>query len=169
MSRFEQEWAVVPTGARWTAVLLALLFAALMGGIFLLGPILEHDPKAALAVSPFFLLTLVGAVPLAIFVLLVGYIWADSRRRGMNQILWVLLAIFIPNAIGIILYFILRDPIAVRCPSCAAPAVKGHAFCATCGAPVRAACPSCRRPVEGGWHNCAHCGAPLATPAAAAG
>ena len=31
--------------------------------------------------------------------------------------LWTLLAIFIPNAIGIILYFILRDPVPVPCPS----------------------------------------------------
>ena len=36
MSRFDQEWALVPTGARWTAALVALAFAALMAGIFLL-------------------------------------------------------------------------------------------------------------------------------------
>ena len=35
MSRFDQEFALVPTGARWTAVLVVLAFAALMAGIFL--------------------------------------------------------------------------------------------------------------------------------------
>jgi predicted amidophosphoribosyltransferase len=82
----------------------------------------------------------------------------------MNHILWTLLAIFIPNAIGIILYFILRDPMPVPCPSCGTPARKGHAYCAGCGAAVRAACPQCRQPVETGWRNCARCGAAL-TPA----
>ena len=58
--------------------------------------------------------------------------------------LWTLLAIFIPNAIGIILYFILRDPVPVPCPACGTPAKKGQAYCAGCGTAVRAACPQCR-------------------------
>ena len=94
--------------------------------------------------------------------LLVGYVFGDARRRGMNHVLWTLLAIFIPNAIGVILYFILRDPIPVPCPSCGALARKGHAYCAGCGTAVRVACPQCRQPVEPGWRNCARCGAGLA-------
>ena len=161
MSRFDQEWALVPDGARWTAVLVTLAYVALMAGLFLLPPLAEHDPKALLIVSPIFLLTLLGAVPIAIYVLLVGYVYGDARRRGMNHVLWTLLAIFIPNAIGIILYFILRDPIPVPCPACGTPARKGHAFCAGCGAAGRTACPQCRQPVEPGWRNCARCGAAL--------
>jgi hypothetical protein len=91
-------------------------------------------------------------------VLLLGYIWADAQRRGMNHKLWTLLAFFIPYAVGIILYFILREPVLVPCPSCATPASKGHAFCACCGTAVRAACPGCQKPVETGWHNCPGCG-----------
>jgi len=161
MSRFDQEWALVPDGARWTAVLVTLAYVALMAGIFLLPPLAGHDPKALLVLSPFFLLTLVGAVPIAIYVLLVGYVFGDARRRGMNHVLWTLLAIFIFNAIGIILYFILRDPIPVPCPACGTPARKGHAFCAGCGAAMRTACPQCRQPIEAGWRNCARCGAAL--------
>ena len=167
MTRFEEEWALVPAGARWTAVLVSLAVAFLMAGIFLLPPIAERDPTAILVSSPFFLLTLIGAAFLGAYVLLVGYVYGDARRRGMNHVLWTLLAIFIPNAIGIILYFILREPIPVPCPSCEAPARKGHAFCAGCGAAVRAACPSCRQPVEAGWRNCARCGVALGPPAAA--
>jgi len=99
-------------------------------------------------------------------VLLIGYVYADARRRGMNAVLWTLLAIFIPSAIGIILYFILRDPLAVPCPGCGTPARKGHAFCASCGAAVRRACPQCRQPVEAAWRNCPSCGAPLGASAA---
>ena len=71
----------------------------------------------------------------------------------MNHVLWTLLAVFIPNAIGMILYFILRDPVPVPCPSCGALARKGHAYCAGCGTAVRVACPQCRQPVEPGWRE----------------
>jgi hypothetical protein len=168
MSRFDREWALVPDGARWTAALVCLAVAVLTGSIFLLPGFLERDGKAIALASPLFLLTLVGVAFLGAYLLLVGYVWGDARRRGMNHVLWTLLAIFIPNAIGIILYFILRDPVAVPCPGCGTPAKKGHAYCSGCGAPVRTACPSCRQPVETGWRNCARCGAPLAPPNPAA-
>jgi hypothetical protein len=162
MTRFEQEWALVPSGARWIALLVALAFAALMATIFLLPLIVEGEYKALLFVVPIFLLTLIGGAGMAVYVLLVGYVYGDARRRGMNQVLWTLLAIFIPSAIGVILYFILRDPIPVPCPSCATPARKGHSFCAACGTAVRVSCPQCRQPVEPGWRNCARCGVSLA-------
>jgi uncharacterized membrane protein len=167
MTRFEQEWALVPEGARWTAALVCLAVAAFTGSVFLGPAIASKDPTAILVTSPLFLLSLLGVAFLGGFVLLIGYVYGDSRRRGMNQVLWTLLAIFIPNAIGIILYFILRDPVPVPCPSCGALAKKGHAYCAGCGAAVRPACPHCRQPTEPGWRNCACCGAAIA-PAGAA-
>ena len=165
MSRFDREWALVPQGARWTAVLLCLLMAALMGAIFLLPGFAERDAVGALAMAPLFALTLVGVAFLGAYVLLVGYVFGDARRRGMNHVLWTLLAVFIPNAIGIILYFILRDPAPVPCPSCGTPAPKGHAFCAACGAAVRVSCGQCRQPVEPGWRACPRCGAALGAAA----
>jgi hypothetical protein len=161
MSRFDREFALVPEGARWTAALVCLAVTALMGGLFLLPALAERNGAALLVVSPLFLLSLVGVAFLGAYVLLVGYVFADAKRRGMNHVLWTLLAIFIPNAIGIILYFILREPVAVSCPCCGAKAKKGHAFCAGCGTAVRVACPQCRQPVEPAWRNCASCGADL--------
>jgi len=166
MTRFDQEWDLVPTPARWIAALAFLAMAGLMASLFLLPLIVEHQYRAILFVFPVFLMTLIGAVALAVFVLLIGYVYADARRRGMNQVMWTLLAIFIPSAVGIILYFILRDPIPVPCPSCGTPARKGHAYCASCGAAVREACPQCRQPVEPGWRNCVRCGAPVVHGAA---
>jgi hypothetical protein len=167
MTRFQEEWALVPGGARWVAVLVFLAMAGLMASLFLLPLIVEHEYRGLLFVFPVFLMTLIGAVALAVYALLIGYVYGDARRRGMNQVMWTLLAIFIPSAVGVILYFILRDPIPVPCPSCGTPARKGHAYCASCGAAVRAACPQCRQPLEAGWRNCVRCGAPLAASAAA--
>jgi hypothetical protein len=170
MTRFQQEWALVPQGARWTAVLVCLVVACLLAGVLLLPGLLEKNGTAFFVMLPIFLASLVGIAFLGAYVLLVGYVYGDARRRGMKHVMWTLLAIFIPNAIGIILYFILRDPLPVPCPSCHAPARKGQAFCACCGAAVSTACPACRRPTEAGWRNCAHCGAALgaAVPAGAA-
>jgi hypothetical protein len=162
MSRFEQEWAVVPQGGRWTAALIGLAAATALTTIVLLPGFAEKSPTAFLVMLPVLLGGLVGVALLCGLVLLIGYVYGDARRRGMNHILWTLLAIFIPNAIGIILYFILREPVPVPCPACAAPARRGHAFCACCGTAVRPACPSCRQPVEPGAHNCTGCGALLA-------
>lgn len=161
MSRFDREWAVVPKGARWTAVLVALAFTSLFAAIFLGPPLLERDSKALLVLSPIFLLSLLGAAVIGVYVLLLGYVWGDARRRGMNHVMWTLLSLFLPSAIGVILYFLLREPLPVPCPACASPARKGHAYCASCGAAVRAACPHCRQPVEPGWRNCAGCGSVL--------
>ena len=125
MSRFDREFALVPEGARWTAVLVCLAVTALMGALFLVPGFAEKDATALAMMGPLFLLSLIGVAFLGAYVLLVGYVYGDARRRGMNHVLWTLLAIFIPNAIGIILYFILRDPVPVPCPSCGAPAQQG--------------------------------------------
>ena len=44
------------------------------------------------------------------FLLLIGYINRDAKRRGMSPTLWTIVAVLIPNGLGIILYFILRQP-----------------------------------------------------------
>jgi hypothetical protein len=161
MSRVEQEWALVPAAARLLAALAALAFVAMMATFFLLPAYGSGDRRALYALGPMFLLTLLGAVPIALYVLLIGYVYGDARHRAMNPLLWTLLAVFIPSAVGVILYFILRDPVPPSCPSCGTLARKGHAFCASCGAAVRPACGQCRQPVEPSWRNCPSCGAAL--------
>src|SRR5208337_4340116 len=47
----------------------------------------------------------VAGMALAFYVLLVGYVNRDARRRGMSATLWTVLVIFVPNAIGFIIYF----------------------------------------------------------------
>jgi hypothetical protein len=165
MSRFRQEWDLIPTAAFVIAGLAFLAYVTLMGSLFLAPPLMEGQ-GLPLPLVGLFALTLVGGVFMVLFILLLGYVWADAKRRRMNALLWVLLALFIPNAIGIILYFILRDPLAVPCPSCSAPATKDQAFCAACGTAVRPSCPQCRQPVQQGWTHCGRCGAELAVATA---
>ena len=94
-------------------------------------------------------------------ILLIGYVYADAKRRGMRHVMWTLLAIFIPDAIGIILYFLLREPLPSPCPRCGHLARGSFSFCPRCGSDLLHTCHACHRKIEPGWTNCAHCGAPV--------
>jgi hypothetical protein len=106
-------------------------------------------------------LPIIPPLLMAGYTVLVGYVYGDARRRGMRYVMWTLLAIFIPNGIGVILYFILRDPMPSYCSKCGASNKQGHAFCPACGANVLPACPQCQRAGQPGWSHCAWCGAKL--------
>jgi len=93
--------------------------------------------------------------------LLIGYINADARRRGMRYVMWTLLSVFIPYGIGIILYFVLRDPLLVSCAKCGASGRSSFVFCPKCGEALTSSCPVCKRAVEPGWNRCAYCGKEL--------
>jgi membrane protease YdiL (CAAX protease family) len=162
MSRFSEEMKVIPRPARIIAVVAALLvpFVALCFVV-----VVRLNPAhGSLAWVPFAALAGVAVmVMVSIYILLVGYIVGDSRRRGMRPLLWALLAIFIPNAIGIILYFILREPLLQHCPKCGAGSRPSFTFCSVCGEALSKTCPSCRGPVQPGWSHCAQCGTLLPT------
>jgi hypothetical protein len=107
MSRFEQEWALVPTAARVIAVLAPLSLVALLAFLLLVAPLSGGEMAPPNVWGLFVFASLVAGVPMAVFVLLLGYVWADAGRRGMNPLGWTLLAIFVPGAVGLILYFLL--------------------------------------------------------------
>lgn len=95
-----------------------------------------------------------------VFTLLIGYVNGDAKRRGMRRGLWTVIAIFVPNAIGIILYFFMRESLTT-CSQCRAQVRSTFSYCPSCGTALKAACPACRQPVEPGWKNCANCGTAL--------
>ena len=156
MSRLSQEMRVVPPVAWVIAALAYLGFVAF--AIFMTG----NDPKMQTWPS-WGLAAFCGLMPLVLipYVALIGYVNADSRRRGMRSLMWTLLAIFIPNALGIILYFVLREPMMTPCPQCATPVKHGFAFCPACGTAVGNACPQCKKTVEPAWSHCPACGIKL--------
>jgi len=92
---------------------------------------------------------------------LVCYVWGDARRRGMRHRIWALVAALVPNGLGFLAYFLLREPVLRRCGSCGTAVRRDLAFCPQCGAGLARACPSCRKLIEPDWGHCAHCGAKL--------
>ena len=63
------------------------------------------------------------------YLLLIGYVNRDARRRGMSPLLWTIVAILIPHGLGLILYFILRQPLHSACPQCGNAVQTGFNFC----------------------------------------
>jgi len=160
MSQFREVVRLIPWPARVIATLVYLAAVALIVGF-----LFQQKPEP-------YNWPLVAKVPFAIFVplpgtilvLLIGYVYADAKRRKMRYVLWTLLATFIPQAIGIILYFILRDPLPSPCPNCRAEAPANFTFCPFCGTPLKPTCPQCGKSVERDWTNCAYCGKKLEQP-----
>ena len=161
MSRLNEETKIIPRTA-WVIATVLCIAVPIIFCVFWAVAMAPEDgskfPPIPFLIGGFF-----AAVAMFVYILVLGYIAADAKRRGMRVVLWVLLAIFIPNAIGIILYFILREPLLRHCPSCGAASGPSYAFCPSCGASLGAACPSCRGPVEAGWTHCAKCGSSLKT------
>ncbi|HWC97841.1 MAG TPA: hypothetical protein VG456_13850 [Candidatus Sulfopaludibacter sp.] len=76
----------------------------------------------------------VGCAFVVGLILLFRYIYLDAKRRNMNAALWTVLAIIAPSGIGIILYFLLRQPLPVCCTKCGGAVVPGFVYCPYCGA-----------------------------------
>ena len=157
MNTFGARLRIIPRTAWFIAVLVYVGFV-----LFALSIPMRHDPemrhwplaaKAAFAVFiPLFL---------SVYVLLVGFVYGDAKRRGMRYVMWTWLAVLVPNAIGIILYFLLRDPLPQPCPSCQTVLPARFTFCPHCGTAVSPTCPHCGKSVERNWLNCAYCGTKL--------
>ena len=148
-----QNRSVIPVGAKITAGVVAAL--AFMGASFAMS-LDSNVPDAARMILP-----VLGGAVMAGYVLLIGYIYGDARRRGMRYVLWTLLAVLAPSGIGILLYFILREPRQVHCTKCGCSMNPNFAYCPRCGGTMSATCAQCHRVAQPGWSHCAWCGGKL--------
>jgi Phospholipase_D-nuclease N-terminal len=76
---------------------------------------------------------LVLGILLAIWLLCLGFVFADARRRDMRPVLWVLVAALFPHLLGFLLYFVMRQPIAAICTQCGGTVSNHQRFCSWCG------------------------------------
>ncbi|MBQ9119533.1 MAG: zinc ribbon domain-containing protein [Lachnospiraceae bacterium] len=112
--------------------------------------------STAIAVTPVLFILLL--IPILIGV----YVYRDAGRRGMNAVLWTLVAILAPSLIGFIIYLLVRNSYStLKCPQCDAPVTEQYIACPQCGIKLRASCPSCAAPIEPDWMVCPRCTQPL--------
>ena len=95
---------------------------------------------------------------LASYVLLAGYVSRDVKRRGMSAPLWMLIVVVMPGGIGAVVYFLLRQPILIRCPHCTTELTAGVHFCPQCRFQVAPVCGQCFRGVQITDVYCPQCG-----------
>ncbi len=149
---FRAEVSIIPV---WAWVLALIGFAAMQ--------VVAQVIRQPDAPTPFvraLMGLLVGAV-VACYLLLIGYITSDARRRGMSPVLWTFVAILVPNALGMILYFILRQPIRSACPQCGSFVQSGFNFCSHCSHKLSPSCPKCQHMLTVTDVYCPYCGTPL--------
>ena len=100
---------------------------------------------------------LAGAV-VACYFLLIGYVNNDAGRRGMSRTLWTLIVIFVPNALGFILYFLMRQPAMQACPQCHTMVQATFNYCPSCNTKLHPHCAQCQRMVQLTDTFCPYCG-----------
>jgi hypothetical protein len=170
--RFRDELRIVPKWLVWlvvglfvvaqiTLLVINLGFHVMstpQGDVF---PYAGQPALSALAMAG--MVTGVGII-LGSFLLLVGYVSRDARRRGMNSTLWTILVVVLSSGwggLGFIIYFLVREPLPYSCPQCEATVGARFNYCPNCRCNLRPACPQCKREVGELDKFCAHCACEL--------
>ncbi|MBZ5535992.1 MAG: zinc ribbon domain-containing protein [Acidobacteriia bacterium] len=147
--------------AAWVILAVALLLWFGLGLPAMIHTLPPHEQAGTEGV----LLSVIGVfmgIIISVWILLTFYVNADAGRRHMSRLMWTLLVIFVPYAIGFIVYYVVRRPIPQLCPNCGGVIQADFLFCPACRHELKTRCPECQRHVETGWVNCAFCGRKLA-------
>lgn len=152
MSKLRSELSIIPT---WARVLAFVLLVAAPVGLATLMSYDKNAPPLALGVG---LGLFIGAA-MGTLVLAIGYVNRDAKRRGMSATLWTLIVIFVPNALGFLLYFLMREPLRSPCPSCGQLVQTAFNYCPACHHALKPVCPSCGKALADEHTFCPYCGA----------
>lgn len=156
--QLKQELKIIP------GVAIGLAVVAFVGLQVLLQWLMHLDHNPPPAPFRFFIGLTLGTI-FAVLILLCGYVYRDAKRRGMNAGLWLLVVIFVPNALGFIIYFLMRGELTGRCPKCGATIRPGFNFCPKCNHALAPVCPKCRHAISSTDVYCPYCGSEVAVRA----
>ena len=101
---------------------------------------------------------LVTAVPVVMGI----FVYRDAKARGMDALLWTLIAVFAPGFIGLIIYLIMRrEHLKLSCPNCGNEVRQTFVSCPNCGQKLAASCGNCGAALSPEWKLCPQCGAEI--------
>ncbi len=174
-TKFRDELRLIPRWLVRTCVIVWLVAIAIACPINFYN--MQHHrnyfPSPDLAGQPLLAcLALAGVITAVMFglsclVFILGYVYNDAKRRGMNPVLWTVLVLLLSGPyvfIGLIVYLLIRDPLPYPCPQCGATVSARFNFCPNCKCNLRPTCPHCQHEVADTDKFCPYCGAEL-TPA----
>ncbi len=150
----EDQLSLIPL---WSVVLAILIFGAFQ---YLFHGILPHHKHEMLPMR--LLMGYSWGTAFASYVLLVGYVSRDVKRRRMPAALWMLIVVVMPGGIGAVVYFLLRQPLLSPCPHCSTEITSSVHFCPQCQFQMSPACGRCFRSVQITDVYCTQCGHDLA-------
>lgn len=172
-STFREELRVIPKWIVWTCITLYVLALIIGIGVNVHnfqthGPVFPGD-ESLRDDPPLSMLGLAGVITLAaLFIsamwMMLGYVYRDAKRRGMNPALWTLLVLILSPAylgIGLIIYLLVREPLPYTCPQCSATVNARFNFCPNCKYNLHPACPQCQREVSDSDKFCPYCATEL--------
>ena len=161
--RFTDEIRLIPKWLIWTVVSLFIVAQAVTQAVYSVDP---NSIAAGGVTGKEGALLLAAAVTgvsilLAGLIFLIGYVYSDARRRGMNAGLWTLLTIILLPAwllTGFVIYFLVREPLPYHCTQCGATVSARFNYCPNCKYNLRPTCQQCQREVGEFDRYCPHCG-----------
>ncbi len=150
----EDQLTLIPA---WSVILAIAVFGAVQ---YIFQVVMPHHRHELLPMR--ILMGYSWGTMLATYVLLIGYVSRDVKRRNMSAGLWMLVVIVMPGGIGAVVYFLLRQPILSRCPHCNTEVTSDIHFCPQCQFQLAPVCGQCFRGVQITDVYCAQCGHDLA-------
>ena len=172
-STFRNELRIIPKWLVWLCICLygiALIIGILVNlhGFQTNGTVFPGDESLRMQPLLSFLalsgVITVCAVGISAVLFMLGYVYRDAKRRGMNAGLWTLLVLILPPAyllIGLIIYLLVREPLPYTCPQCGATVNARFNFCPNCKYNLHPACPTCQREVADDDKFCPYCSTEL--------
>jgi len=172
-STFREELRILPKWLVWmcaglTALALVISVAVNLNGVKTGGEIFPGDESLRnvpfLSTLALIGVILAGGFILSTFILTLGYVYRDAKRRGMNGALWALLVLILSPAylfIGLIIYLLIREPLPYACPQCTSTISARFNFCPNCKYNLHPSCPQCQREVSDADKFCPYCSTQL--------
>jgi Double zinc ribbon len=145
----------------WSIAASVAAFVLVEYYFWVVAPAQRHHAPPAIGLRIYFNLS--WGLLASLYFLMIGYISKDAPRRAMSTRLWMLACFVMPGGIGLVLYFLLRQPEISLCPACSTHVQSDFHFCPQCNYQLTASCGSCFRTVRTTDLYCTRCGHELAT------
>ena len=145
-------------------ILVGVIVASLVGLRMLDRSIFFRFPLAPFSLPAFGVIASLGLLMLFVWIGIGVAVYYDAERRGMEPLMWALVAALVPYLLGLIAYLVVRHPVQVVCTVCGQPFSATDIFCKNCGHAVQTKCSSCGQPAAACARFCPQCGTRLAAP-----